>query len=204
MLNNRQPRYFIGALVFWTPLVAWMASLLSSAPRRLFELIISLCIVLALWMTFSRELIAFGARVIYGHGVERWQFYGYPPIVDQLPAGSIVVNLGHRTRNYALQGKAQQNRIIVYSEAGPVLKTETSVVDGPAETASLSASAMAGAGATHLFVEGNPRFVLDDCVGLTELGKLDKDLVGNPLSNPLRLYKINYCQDDRRFYEPSH
>jgi hypothetical protein len=195
ILNNRQPRYFIGALVFWTPLVAWMASQLSLAPRRLFELIISLCIVLALWMTFSRELITFGARIIYGHGVERWQFYGYPPVVDQLPAGSIVVNLGHRTRNYELQGKAQQNRIIVYSEAHSALKTETSVADGPAETASLSADAMAGAGATHLFVEGNPKFVLDDCVGLMELGKLDKDLVGNPLSNPLRLYKINYCQE---------
>ena len=68
-------------------------------------------------MTFSLKLVEFGTRFIYGRQFARWTFYQYPEIIDRLPSGSTVVNLGHRTRNYSLFGGTRQNRLISYSEA---------------------------------------------------------------------------------------
>jgi hypothetical protein len=194
LLNDRQPRYFIGALVFFAPLVAWLASQLSRLRRRVFDIIVSLCILLTVWMTFSWELIGFGQQFIYGRAFERSAFYQYPPVLDQLPSGSTVVNLAHRTRNYSLHGKSQQNRVIVYSEARSVLEVQTPAADEAAQVAHLSAATLRHAAATHLFTEGSPKLFLDDCLSLQEIGKLDKDLVGNSLDHPFTLYKINYCQ----------
>ena len=195
VLNERVPRYFIGALVFLVPLVAWTMDQTTGFSRKAFECIVALCISSALLMTFSMELVEFGTRFIYGRQFARWAFYQYPEMLDRLPPQSTVVNLGHRTRNYSLFGKTHQNRVIVYTEALSALQAslEEHGPDEAPQIVPLSHLVLRKIGATHLVTEGYPKLIPDECVELQKIADLDEDTLGNPLSNPISLYRINFC-----------
>ncbi len=132
---------------------------------------------------------------MHGRQFSRWTFYHYPEMVDRLPAGSTIVNVGHRTRNYALSGVARQNRVVNYAEAISALEASlgTQKPDEAPETVPLSHSVLRQFGATHLVTEGSPKFIPDECVKLRKLDGLDTDTLGNPLSKPISLYQIELC-----------
>jgi hypothetical protein len=195
ILEDRKPRYAMGALVFLVPLVAWTMAQAAGFPRKAFEFIVALCISITLLMTFSLELVEFGTRFIYGRQFARWSFYQYPEMVDRLPSGSTVVNLGHRTRNYSLSGATRQNRIVNYLEALSALHASLGAhnPDEAPEMVPLSHLVLRQIGATHLVTEGYPKFIPDECVALQKINSLDKDTLGNLLSNPISLYEIKFC-----------
>jgi hypothetical protein len=195
LLNDRQPRYLMGALVFLVPLVAWTMDQATGFSRRVFEYIAALCISSALLMTFSLELVEFGTRFIYGRQFTRWAFYQYPAMIDRLPPESTVVNLGHRTRNYSLFGETHQNRVVVHAEALSALQAslEGRGADEAPQIVPLSHLVLHRIGATHLVTEGYPKLIPDECVELQKIAGLDKDIFGNPLSDPISLYRIKFC-----------
>lgn len=195
IIDVRAPRYAMGTLVFLVPLVAWTMTQAAGFPRKVFEFIVALCISSTLLMTFSLELVEFGTRFIYGRQFARWAFYQYPEMLDRLPSGSTVVNLGHRTRNYSLFGGSRQNRIVNYGEALSALHASLGEhkPDEAPEIVPLSHLVLRKIGATHLITEGYPKFIPDECVELQKIDGLDKDTLGNPLSNPISLYEIRYC-----------
>ena len=148
-------------------------------------------------MTFSLRLIDFGTRFIYGKQFTRSAFYGYPEMLDRLPSGSTVVNLGHRTYNYSLFGGMHQNRVINYLEALSALQASLGEhnPDEAPQVVPLSHLVLRQIGATHLVTEGYPKLIPDECVELQKIDSLDKDTLGNPLSNPISLYAIKFCKE---------
>ena len=194
ILDDRQPRYFLGALVFLVPLVSWTMAQATGFSRVIFEFMVAVCILSVLLMTFSLQLVDFGTRFIYGKQFTRSAFYGYPEMLDRLPPESTVVNLGHRTRNYSLFGGTHQNRVINYLEALFALHAsmgEHSPDEAP-QIVPLPYPILRQIGATHLVTEGYPKLIPDECVALQKIDSLDKDTLGNLLSNPISLYQIKF------------
>src|SRR5262249_1619120 len=152
ILGYLEPRFFMGALVFLVPLVAWAMDQARGFPRRIFECIVAFCISSALLMIFSKQLVEFGSCFIYGKQFARWAFYQYPEMLDRLPPGSTVVNLGHRTRNYSLVGGAHRNNVIVFSEALSALQAPQVEFDHDLAPpiVPLSSLVLRELGATHL------------------------------------------------------
>jgi hypothetical protein len=199
VVGDHQPRYFMGALVFLVPLVAWTVSLTSGRSRQALEYLVMLCILIGLSIIFSKQLMEAGASFIYARQFTRQTFYGYPAMIDRLPPGSTVVNLGERIWNYALFGRIHRNRVVSYSEASRLF--EQSPADG--EQASepgrvtfyLASSPLAQMGATHVFTVGSPNVRHDDCILLHEIDRLDRDpVVQTILPKPQVLYEIQNCQ----------
>lgn len=194
VLGDRQPRYFMGSVVFLVPLVAWMVSQAKGQARRTFEAIIGVCILTMLFVIFSKQSVEFGTRFVYARQFTRQAFYQYPGMVDRLPRGSTVVNLGERTSNYALFGKGHHNRVVSYTNAIGTLGLQTSGSDKPATGGHLSFSKLKMLGATHLFVVGFPEFSLDECLSLLEIDRMDKlPSLEKTLPEPRTLYEIKYC-----------
>lgn len=192
-LDDRQPRYAMGALPFLVPLVAPMVTSSDGNVRRALEVTIAVCVMAMLFVIFSKKLVEFGTHSIYARQNSRHAFYGYPKLIDQLPPGSSIVNFARRTLNYGLFGSNHQNRVISYTASFRAL--EAPAVDRTPEEAPVAGhlrySTLRALRATHIITEGYPVLTLDQCVSLQEIDRLDKDM--KPLAKPFTLFKINYC-----------
>jgi hypothetical protein len=193
-LNDRQPRYFIGALVFLVPLVASTICQVTGRSRVVLENVVAVCIMTALLSIFSVELIRFGELFIYTKHFARSTFYGYPGTLDRLPPGATVMNLGHRTRNYSLFGATHRNRAVVYLEAFYAFGMLAPNADEAAQEGHLAYPLLRNAGITHILAEGNTMFSVDECVHLQKIAGLDKDLLGKALEKPISLYEVTFCR----------
>jgi hypothetical protein len=186
----------MGALVFLVPLVAGMIAQTKNWSRRIFEVIIGICILSMLFVISSKELVRFGANFIYADHRSRHAFYGYPELIDRLPPGSTVVNFARRTLNYGLYGSMHQNKVISFTQAFRTLGIQTRdyIPEEAPEAAHLTYSVLKNLGATHIVTEGFPRLLFDQCISLEQLDQLDKHPgIGTPLPRPFTLYAINYC-----------
>lgn len=143
----------------------------------------------------SKKLVDFGTRAIYAGQNSRHAFYGYPKMIDQLPPGSSVINFARRTLNYGLFGSTHQNRVISYTRSFRALgaPAHDRTAEEAADAGHLKSSTLESLGATHIITEGNPLLILDRCVSLQQIDRLDKDV--EPLPKPFTLFKINYCDD---------
>lgn len=202
LLGDRQPRYATGALVFLAPLTAWTLSQLDNRVRRFFNCVV----VLAMFLAFSLSLFSSGLdlvrRTALTNQSERFLFYQYPREIDELPAGSVVVNLGfdhrdggnHRTRtwHYPLLGKELTNRVVSFSEAVRLFAASPyETQNAPAYR--LSVKGLRAINATHLFVIGKIDVEFEDGLSLIEQGRLDENPVTRtPLDEPRVLYQIRY------------
>lgn len=196
VLDAREPRYFMGALVFLVPLVAWTMSQTEGQYRKVFELIVAACILSMFFVIFSKQFVEFGTRFIYAKQFTRSAFYTYPEMIDRLPPGSTIVNFGHRTSNYLLYGKTHNNRVVNYVECKKTFAMPP--LPGPDEESvaswHLEFSKLRNLGATHLFTIGHPSLLLDECVMLEEIDRMDKHpVIETPLPKPLSVYEIKYC-----------
>jgi hypothetical protein len=59
----------------------------------------------------AKPLEALGSR-LYHHSWSRSSYYGVPPVIDVLPAGSVILNASDELRNYPLFGRRWQNLVI--------------------------------------------------------------------------------------------
>ncbi|MDA1315805.1 MAG: hypothetical protein O2968_20985 [Acidobacteria bacterium] len=202
LLGDRQPRYAMGALGFLAPLIAWTLSQLDRQARVFFNY----TVVFATLLGFSLSLFSSGLdlvrRTILTDQSARHMFYEYPPEINRLPAGSVIVNLGfdhrdggnHRTRawNYPLFGKALTNRVVSFSEAVRLFSAN------PYETQAAPAYRLTVEGlrtikATHLFVIGAIDIDLEEGLSLIEQDRLDLSPVTKTLlAEPRVLYQIRY------------
>jgi len=202
LLGDRQPRYVMGALVFLAPLTAWTLSQLDNRVRRFFNCVV----VLAMFLAFSLSLFSSGLdlvrRTVLTNQSERFLFYQYPREIDELPAGSVVVNLGfdhrdggnHRSRawHYPLLGKGLTNRVVSFSEAVRLFAASPYETQ-EAPTYRLSIKGLRAINATHLFVIGKIDVEFEDGLSVIEQGRLDENPVTRtPLDEPRVLYQIRY------------
>jgi len=192
-LDDRQPRYAMGALPFLVPLVASMVSSSQGASRRIFEVILTVSICVMLFVIFSKQLVEFGTTFIYARQNSRDSFYGYPKMIDQLPRGSVVINFARRTLNYGLFGSSHENRVISYTRAFRALQAPAHdrTAEEAADAGYLRYSTLRELRATHIVTEGYPSLTLDPCVSLERIDQRDEDV--RPLAKPFTLFKINYC-----------
>jgi len=152
-----------------------------------------------LLVIFSTQLVEFGDRILYSRQTSRASFYEYPPIIDELPLGSVIVNLGSRTWSYPLSGTGARNSVISYLESLRLFANPSSLSSQPiygdeASPITLSEQRLRLIGATHLFTVGQPQLVTDPCVSLNEIGRIDRNpLNGVELPKPRVLYEIRYC-----------
>jgi len=198
VLDDREPRYAMGALPFLVPLVAWTVSQTQGRARKVYEVIAALCIVSMLFIIFSCQLVEFSARFLYARQFARHAFYLYPEMLDRLPPGSTVVNFAGRTLNYALYGKKHQNRIISYVDTCRTLEAQFCREEAPGG-GSLAYATLRRLGATHIVTEGYPTLSLDECVRLQEIDQMEKQpIIGTFLPKPLTLYEIKYCDTEVR------
>lgn len=203
VLGDRQPRYCMGALIFLVPLVASTVSQTGGLYRTCLEFVIALCMCFMLFVIFSQQLVEFGSSFLRSRNFTRHAFYGYPSAIDNLPQGSVIVNLSSRPNNYGLYGKTLQNRVVNFMESIRILAEEPPKkawlwnldAEEASNAYSLRLSTLKELGATHLYTMGYPKLLLDKCVALQEIDHLDKNPVnGVSLPKPLILWDISYCR----------
>jgi len=119
-------------------------------------------------------------------------------VIDDLPAGSVVVNLGfdhevagnHRTRawHYPLFGKTLRNRVVSFNEAVRLFSADSyGTQDAPSYR--LSVTGLRAINATHLFMIGEGEITLEEGLALIERGRLTENPV---MKTPLTEERVVY------------
>jgi hypothetical protein len=190
LLNDRQPRYLMGALVFLVPLAGYMISKAQGRGRLIFELIVIGCILSMLGVIFSKQLVEFGTRFVLHRQFARHHFYSYPEGIDHLPANSTILHIGERPWHYALYGNKHDARVVSYREAIRVFgqKQDDRI------RFHLRSAHLKKLGVTHLFTVDSPILTLEDCLRLQEVARKDPERgqFSQRQSELLRLYQIQY------------
>lgn len=172
ILDDRQPRYVMGSIMLGVPLVAPMLTGMQQSHRRILEMLAVLCISVMFFVVASKQGVEFGADFVVKKRFSRSDFYKYPAVVDALPAGSKVLNLGNRTYNYAMFGNRLTNRVVSPNHARMVLLA--------AGKDRLTTAELDSLGVSHIhFVRDkildSPGVRLDPCVKLKEVGRRGPD-----------------------------
>lgn len=199
LMGDRQPRYLVGAFVFLMPLVSWTLTQPADSLRRVWSGLAVAFIVIMFLLIGMNLTIDFGRHIIYAKRYERFAYYVYPKVIDELPPGSRILNLAGRIWSYPLYGKSRQNEVISYIESlrqFSDMRIDSADVDlGPerwTSPVSLSADKVKALGATHVFVTGTPALVLEGAITLREVGRLDEmPVIGGKLKEPNALYEID-------------
>ena len=192
-LDDRQPRYAMGALVFLLPIVGWAIARTAGGARRIVETIAAASIVFMLLVVGSKELVVFGDRILYARQFERSAWYEYPPAVDRLPAGSTILVLAPRAWHFPLAGAALGNRIVSMPEARKMLGFGYSLSLPEVKSIALEAKVLRAAAVTHVFTTLG-ELSTDDCLTLKEISRLEFNPYNRaPLPTPRRLLEVGYC-----------
>ena len=109
---ERQPRYLIPIFAFLIPAAAYGINQSNRQARSCLQWIAVATITVMSGAIATIEIIGFGDRVIYSGMNERHLFYEYPPEVDHLPDGAVVLDLASRPSHYPLFGEGLRNRVI--------------------------------------------------------------------------------------------
>ncbi len=122
---QRVLRYGQAILMFACILSVPLAVLLQSRKRRAFAALLVASTIATSMVSASVPLHMLTGR-IRKHMWSRSQIYAYPKLIDDLPAGSIVLNAsGIEEKNFPLAGKELTNRVIASFEAPPELTPES-------------------------------------------------------------------------------
>lgn len=191
LLDDRQPRYMLGAILLLAPLSGWLLSVQAQPYRRRLEWLFGACIVVMLGIATSRETIHYGDRILLSKQITRAAFYEYPPVLDNLPAGSTILNLGSRTWHYPLFGSRLHNRVISTPKARAMFGLPPSL--GPIREVSLSAAPLQREQVDYVFNDG-AIIHGDDCIRLQEVYRQAFNPLNHvPLARPRVLYRVQYC-----------
>jgi hypothetical protein len=195
LLGDRQPRYVLAGLVFSMPLVAWLLTQANGRWRRLFDVVLSICIVATLLIVVSMNMMTFGDNTVLSRSWTRAQIYEYPQAIDSLPPGSTILNMAERPWQYPLAGARLSNRIISMPEGRRVLGMPPDL--GPPSSVTLRAGPLQAIGVTHVFVE-KATLLADRCIKLQEIARFDRiPSNGKMLEFPRRLLEVRYARPPR-------
>jgi len=191
-MDDRQPRYVLGAQALVMPLTAsFLVAQSSESVRVWLERIFVISIIVMLGVAVSKELVNFGDRIILSRQTARSAFYEYPAAIDTLPPGAAVLNLGSRTWHYPLLGANLSNRVISTPRARWLLGLPPSL-DRINEVV-LRSDVLRQEGVQFVFSESGPVRV-DECVTLQKYAEETVNPVNKvPLPSPRVLYRVHYC-----------
>ncbi|WP_404379827.1 hypothetical protein [Caenispirillum salinarum] len=192
VMNDRQPRYIMGAIVLAVPLVAPLVAEAAGRWRTGLVGVGAAACVLMLTVLASREAMTAGSQFVASSRFDRHAFYDYPQGIDALPPGSTVLNLGPRARNYMLRGAGLENRVIGFHRLRTALDA-TGAAGG-------TLGHLRALGVTHVYTQGPHRVPLDACVGLDPVARMDRNPDnGVPLAEVRTLWRVtDACADGGR------
>lgn len=192
LLDDHQPRYALAALPCFAALAAWAVTQAQGRWRTLFDGVLGLCVLAMLAVFLSRQALTFADRIVLARQAARAQFYEYPPLVDRLPPGSVILNLADRNRHYPLAGARLANRIVSMPEGRRLLGLPPSLTAPAAAT--LRGSVLRAAGITHVYAAG-VKLRHDEALRLVVLARLDRNPVnGRALAQARVLYRVEYVR----------
>ena len=196
LLGDRQPRYLLGCLVFWTPLAGWFISVVPKTCARPQALVASVSILFMVAVLLTRHLAEFGDRFILSRQTDRWQFYEYPTALDSLPRGTVLLNLAGRTWNYPLVGNQRSVTVVNYLNARRHSENSDSMSETDTGPLRYSSAFLTTAGASYIFAPENLPIQFDDCRQLVEVDRYGKSPSTGALLRPARvLYRIDHPVD---------
>lgn len=190
LLDDHQPRYALAALPCFAALAAWAVTQAQGRWRTVFDGVLGLCVLAMLAVFLSRQALPFADRLVLARQTARAQFYEYPPLVDRLPAGSVILNLADRSRHYPLAGARLANRVVSMPEGRRLLGLPPSLTAPAAAT--LRGSVLRAGGITHVYAAG-VKLSHDEALRLVTVARLDRNPVnGRALAQARVLYRVEY------------
>jgi len=180
--GSRQPRYAMAGIAVLMPLAAVLLTTSSGWLRRAYELTLSIGILFMLAVVLVYVGVEQGALLSFGRLPTRAEAFEYPPRIDDLPAGSVIVDLQGRPVHYELFGAKLTNRVVSFPEAERLFR------EGDAWN--LRAADIRRLGISHAFAVGIPKLV-PGCVRLESEAQLDRNPFNRvPFEQPRILYRV--------------
>jgi hypothetical protein len=180
--GSRQPRYLMAGIAELLPLAAILLGSTSGRLRRGYEAAIGLGILFMLLVL----VVNIGAEQVsllrLGRLPTRAETFEYPPRIDDLPDGSVILDLVGRPLHYQLYGARLTNRVVSFPEAVRLFRAG----DGW----NLQAADLRRLGVTHAYAVGVPT-LSPGCVRLEPDAQLERNpFNGKPLAEPRVLYRV--------------
>ena len=180
--GSRQPRYFMVGIAELLPLAAVLLASTSGRLRRGYEATMALGILFMLLVLVVNIGVEEGSLLKLGRLPTRAETFEYPPRIDDLPDGSVVLDLAGRPVHYQLYGARLTNRVVSYPEAVRLFR------EGDAWN--LRAAELRRLGATYAYAAGVPTLA-PGCVRLEPDAQLDRNPFNSePFAEPRVLYRV--------------
>jgi hypothetical protein len=164
MSGAHEPRYAMAGIAALLPLAAVLLASSSGWLRRAYEMTLGLGILFMLAVLVSYIGGDEGALLILGRLPARAEVFEYPPRIDELPAGSVILDLVDRPVHYQLYGANLTNRVISYPLATALFRE--------GDEWNLRATDIRRLGITYAYAYGLPK-LLPGCVTLEQEARLE-------------------------------
>jgi hypothetical protein len=180
--GSRQPRYFMVGIAGLLPLAAVLLASPSGFLRRGYETTIGLGIIFMLLVLVVHIGVEQGSLLSLGRLPTRAEVFEYPPRIDDLPEGSVVLDLVGRPDHYQLFGARLTNRVVSYPESVRLF--------GEGDAWNLRPADLRRLGVTYAYAVGVPTLPRG-CVRLEPDAQLDRNPFNNvPFAAPRVLYRV--------------
>jgi len=180
--GSRQPRYAMVGIASLLPLAAVLLASSSGWLRRVYEITLGLGTLFMLAVLVSYIAVDEGSPLTLGRLPTRAEVFEYPARLDDLPAGSVILDLVDRPVHYQLYGAKLTNRVISYQIATALFR------DG--DEWNLRAADIRRLGITYAYAYGPPRLV-PGCVKLEPAASLEGNPFNSvPFDQPRILYRV--------------
>jgi hypothetical protein len=180
--GSHQPRFAMVGIAALLPLAAVLVASSPGWLRRAYEITLALGILFMLAVLVTYIAVAEGSLLILGRLPTRAEVFQYPPRIDDLPAGSVILDLVDRPEHYPLYGANLSNRVVSYPTATALFR------DG--DEWNLGAADIRRLGITYAYAFGFPRLV-PGCVNLEEEARLERNPFNAvPFDQPRILFRV--------------
>lgn len=181
--GSRQPRYAMVGIAVLLPLSAVLIASSSGWLRRAYELTLGIGILFMLAVILAYVGVDESSLLTFGRLPTRAEVFEYPSRIDNLPSGSVILDLQGRPLHYELYGARLTNRVVSFPEAERLFREGDEWNLRPAEIRRL--------GISYAYVAGTPKLA-PGCVHLEPEAQLDRNpfnLV--PFDQPRILYRVS-------------
>jgi hypothetical protein len=180
--GSRQPRYSMVGIAVLLPLAAVLLASTSGWLRRGYETVLALGMLFMLSVLVTEIGVDQISLLKLGRLPTRAETFEYPPRIDELPAGSVVLDLVSRPLHYELYGAHLTNRVVSYPEAVRLFSAGNAW--------NLQAAELRRLGVTYAYAVGIPALV-SGCVHLAPEAQIDRNPFNNkPYPEPQVLYRV--------------
>jgi hypothetical protein len=180
--GSRQPRFAMIGIATLLPLAAVLLTSISGWLRRAYEILLGFGILFMLLVLLVNIGVEEGSLLSLGRLPTRAEAFEYPPRIDDLPDGSVVLDLVGRPFHYQLYGARLTNRVVSYPEAVRLFR------EGDAWN--FRANELHRLGVSYAYALGVPT-VARGCVRLEPDAQLDHNPFNNErFAKPRVLYRV--------------